>query len=71
MTDKEFLIEIGKKVRAARKAKGMSQGDLAPLCDIHYSTVSFIETGPSALNIMTLKHIAEALEVSIYDLIAE
>lgn len=45
MGAKEDLTTVGGRVRAARKAKGLSQAQLAEAADLSQGTVSDIETG--------------------------
>ncbi len=65
--EKQFLKEMGKKIQIARKAKGIYLRDLAPLCNIHYSNLSMIENGKYGSLILTLKTIAEKLDVDVKD----
>jgi ribosome-binding protein aMBF1 (putative translation factor) len=69
MSEKEFLKALGAKIRSARKAKGLSQRELAPMCDIHYSSLCFIETGRAGVNIITLKTISDQLGIGIKKLL--
>lgn len=57
------LVELGAAIRAARKAKGLSQEALAELAGIDRSYMGGIERGEHNLAIMNLLKIAHALEV--------
>lgn len=57
------LVGLGAAIRAARKAKGLSQEALAGLADIDRSYMGGIERGEHNLAIMNLLKIAEALEM--------
>ena len=65
MRDNLYLKEMGRKIKAARQAKGIYLRDLAPLCNIHYSALCEIETGKRNSHILTLKSIADNLGVDV------
>lgn len=67
MTNGQLLISIGKKVRAARKAKGISMRQLAAIAPIHKSSLSEIENGLMNVKILALKKLADTLEVDVKD----
>jgi transcriptional regulator with XRE-family HTH domain len=54
--------ELGKKIRLARKAKGLSQDMLALICQIDRSYMGRIERGEVNLTVEKLYQIAENLE---------
>ena len=58
------LSEIGKRVKHARQAKGMSQMELAEAVGISVSFLSNIEVGRQSMNIKTLIAISDTLDVS-------
>lgn len=57
------LVSLGTAIRAARKAKGLSQEALAALADIDRSYMGGIERGEHNLAIMNLLKIADALGI--------
>ncbi len=57
------LVSLGAAIRAARKAKGLSQEALAELADIDRSYMGGIERGEHNLTIMNLLKIADALGI--------
>ena len=57
------LVGLGAAIRAARKAKGLSQEALAELAGIDRSYMGGIERGEHNLAIMNLLKIADALNV--------
>ncbi|MCD8552749.1 helix-turn-helix transcriptional regulator [Seleniivibrio sp.] len=65
------LVEIGKRIKDARKAKGWSQETLAEHVNIHATYMSQIETGKVNLTVNILKSIADNLEISMKDLVSE
>lgn len=63
---------FGRKVRAARRAAGLTQRDLAGLIDtIHQPDVSDIELGKANPTLDTMRAIADALSVSLVELLPE
>lgn len=62
-------IEIGHKIRAFRKAKGLSQEQLAEKIWISTTHMSHIETGKTKLSLPVLVDIVNVLEVGIDDIL--
>jgi len=60
-----FTIEMGKKVRQARKEAGLKQGELAQLVGRRQATISDIERGKKEMGLSTLVLVAAALEKPI------
>lgn len=69
MSNGQYLIAIGKKVREIRKSKGISMRQLSEIAPIHKSSLSEIENGKMNCHILALKKIADTLEVDVKDLI--
>ena len=67
MRDYKFLIEIGRKVRSVRRAKGISMRKLITLCPLHKSSISELENGKRDCHILTLKMLADLLDVDVKD----
>ncbi|KQZ81297.1 helix-turn-helix domain-containing protein [Pseudomonas sp. Root562] len=53
--------ELGKKIRQARKAKGLSQDAFALICQVDRSYMGRIERGEVNLTVQKLYQIAESL----------
>ncbi len=69
-TTRKKLPAIAKNIRLLRKAKGISQDKLSKLADVSFHTITKIESGDTPNpTIDTMKKIADALEVSLDDLI--
>lgn len=64
-----FLKELGGKVKAIRKAKGLSVRALGEMCQTDYSNLNRFENGQINTNILLLKTIAEKLEVDLKELL--
>jgi transcriptional regulator with XRE-family HTH domain len=59
------LIAFGAAIRKVRRAKGISQEELAHLCEIDRSYMGSIELGDQNTWILHMAKIAGALEVTI------
>lgn len=62
---------IGNRIKAARKAKGLSQSELSELIDRSVGYMSYIETGSKKPSLETLIQIANALDVTIDELLSD
>lgn len=69
MTTDQILKQIGKNVKRMREDKGILQQDLAAKCNFEESTMSRIEAGGSNFTIGTLNKIANALDISVRELL--
>ena len=67
-TDREFLIEFGKKIQDLRKQLGLSQEELAYKVGFHRTYVGMIERGERNITLNNLKKLSKGLEVDIKDL---
>ncbi|MEO1109639.1 MAG: helix-turn-helix transcriptional regulator [Pseudomonadota bacterium] len=57
--------EVGSRVKAARKMRGMTQATLAEAIGMSFETVSNLERGKTAPNFNTLSDIASALSIEM------
>lgn len=64
-----YLKQIGQRIQAIRKERKLTIRKLGELCQLDYSCLSRIEGGQYSSRILTLKRIAEKLEVDIKDII--
>ncbi len=62
-------MDIGKRIRALREAKGLSQGDIEKRSGLLRSYISRVEGGYTAPSLTTLDKFAKALEVEPYQLL--
>lgn len=62
-------MNIGKRIRALREAKGLSQGDVERRSGLLRSYISRVEGGYTAPSVATLEKFAKALEVDPYQLL--
>ncbi|MGS0754332.1 helix-turn-helix domain-containing protein [Roseateles sp. GG27B] len=57
------LIDFGRRVVLARKARGLTQHDLAHLADVGLSTVASLEGGYPGVSLGTLLRVLKALNL--------
>ncbi len=70
MTKKrEILIKFGDKIRELRKEKGLSQEQLSFKADLHRTYIGMIERAEKNITLVNIEKIANALEVSINNLL--
>ena len=62
------LAKLGKRIRAVRKARNLTQVDLELLCNINHGDISRIENGQKNIELHTIIKLARALEVEIFEL---
>lgn len=70
MIREEQLTAFGRKVRAIRKEKGLSQEALAALADIDRSYMGHIERGEKNITLTKIYQISDALGVSACELLS-
>lgn len=69
MKKEELQIIIGSKIKLMRESKGVSQQDLAAMCNFEKGNMSRLEAGRTNPTITTLYKISQALDVKITDLV--
>ncbi len=69
--ENNILIKFGKKVRAIRLSKKMSQEELAEIANVHRTYIGMIERGEKNITLKNIQKIANALEVQIGELMKE
>src|SRR5208283_122165 len=62
-------MELGKRLRSLREAKGLSQGDIERRSGLLRSYISRVEGGYTAPSLSTLEKFAKALEIQPYQLL--
>ncbi len=62
-------MDIGKRLRQLREAKGLSQGDIERRSGLLRSYISRVEGGYTAPSLATLEKFAGALEIQPYQLL--
>ena len=69
MEKEEFLKRLGKNIVRLRAKKGLRQIDLANELNIDDSSLRRIESGRTNPTIITLKKIADVLEVNLTEIV--
>lgn len=69
ISESEIYILIGKKIKTIRESKGLTQQNLADLCDFEKSNVSRIESGRTNITIKNLYKISKALNLKLQELV--
>lgn len=64
-----YLKKMGLSIRQARRKKGLSQEALALVADLDRSYIGGVERGERNVSIINLKKIADALKVTIPQLL--
>jgi transcriptional regulator with XRE-family HTH domain len=64
-------MDYGKRIKQLREKAGMTQADLGKALGVTHSAISLIESGDRGLNVETADKIAQALGVSLVELITE
>jgi transcriptional regulator with XRE-family HTH domain len=65
---RDILIKFGEKVREIRKEKGLSQEQLSFKADLHRTYIGMIERAEKNITLVNIEKIANALEISVNDL---
>lgn len=58
-----WLHIFGNTVKEFRKRQGLSQEELAELCNLHRTYIGGIERGERNVGLVNVVHIAQALEI--------
>ena len=69
MNSDQILKNIGARIREIREINGISQQDLASVCNFEKANMSRIEAGRTNFTISTLYKISQALNVSLSELV--
>lgn len=69
MTEKQYLKQLGERVRKLRKASGMTMEQLADKADLTRMHVYRIEKAKSEPSLIVLRRIAKILRVKLGDLV--
>jgi transcriptional regulator with XRE-family HTH domain len=65
MTEADFLLLLGKRIKRIRAEKNITQFKLAALCDFEKASMSRIESGKTNTTVLTLRKISNALEIPV------
>lgn len=65
----QLQLKIGNRIRELRESKGISQQNLAAICNLEKANLSRLEAGRTNPTISTLYKISQALEIKITELV--
>lgn len=68
MSKKKVLVKFGDNVRRLRKELDVSQEELSYKADLHRTYIGMIERAEKNITLINIEKIANALQVSIRDL---
>lgn len=68
-SDRKILIKFGEKVKDLRKKRGLSQEDLAHKAGFHRTYIGMIERAERNITLVNIQKLANALEVSITEIV--
>ena len=60
---------LGLKVRALRETHGMTQEELAAICDVSWRTISNLERGTGVPDLSMIYHISQKFNISIDEML--
>lgn len=60
---------LGHAIRRRRRELGLSQEALSEIADVHWTSISLIETGTSSPTFRVLERLAESLQIEVSDLV--
>lgn len=69
--DEQFLKDLGERIRELRKARGMTQSDLAERLGVTQALIASYESARRSVPLRKLCMLAEALGVSIEDCVGQ
>lgn len=64
----KILKSVGAQIRSLRKARGLSQEQLAERADLHYTMIGAVERGERNITLENLAKIAKGLALPLRDL---
>jgi transcriptional regulator with XRE-family HTH domain len=67
-TNQQLQVAFGRRIRDLRKARGLSQEDLAERAGLHRTYVGGIERGERNPSLVNIGQIAQALGVTVHEL---
>ena len=69
LDDRNFLRDVGARLRESRLARGWTQDELARRCRLHRTFVGSVERGERNLSLLKLRRIAKVLRLPMADLV--
>jgi transcriptional regulator with XRE-family HTH domain len=70
LDDRDFLRDLGQRLRQHRLDRKWTQAELARRCELHRTFVGSVERGERTVSILNLRLLAKVLRVPLSDLFA-
>lgn len=71
LAERNFLRELGGRIRRRREELDLTQQQLAERCNLHRTFIGSVERGERNVSILNLRVIAQALRVTLAELLRE
>jgi len=68
---RELTQILASNIRSLRRQKNLSQEELADTCNLHRTYVGSVERGERNVTLSTLETLAQALSVTVLDLLTK
>lgn len=69
--EQSVLVSFGQRIKYLRHARSISQEELADAAGVHRTYIGMIERGEKNITLLTMLKLAEALDVTLCDLVKE
>src|ERR1017187_7876581 len=70
LDDRQFLQQVGFRIRELRLSRGLTQAQLAESCGLHRTFIGSVERGERNAAILSLRRIAKSLRVPLIDFVS-
>ena len=71
LDEKNFLQEVGLRIRTRREAQNLTQAQLGERCDLDRTFIGSVERGERNVAILNLRKIAQALRVPLQEFLVD
>lgn len=69
MKEKNYmLLRFGRKIRAERERRALSQEKLAEMADVHRTYIGMIERGEKNITLLNIEKLASSLDLNLKQL---
>lgn len=69
--ERKIMSDFGQRIRRLREEAGLSQEKLAEETDVHRTYISGVERGRQNISLLTMKKLAQALDVDLQALVSD
>lgn len=71
LQERDFLQNVGHRIRTRREAENLTQAQLGERCDLDRTFIGSVERGERNVAILNLRKIAQALRIPLQELLAD